>query len=89
MRRVLKEGGRAALVFPSARLPDLLAALDGERLRPLRLRCVHSRAGEPANRVLVEALKGGRGPLVIEPPLVLRGSDGSYTPEALRALGEA
>ena len=88
MRRVLKEGGRAALVFPSARLPELLAALDGERLRPVRLRCVHSRADEPANRVLVEAHKGARGPLVVEPPLVLRDGAGGYTSEALRALGE-
>jgi tRNA1Val (adenine37-N6)-methyltransferase len=87
MRRVLTPGGRAAIVHPAGRLPSLLAALDGEGLRPLRLRCVHPRAGEPANRVLVEARKGARGPLVIEPPLVLRDENG-YTAEARRALGE-
>jgi tRNA1Val (adenine37-N6)-methyltransferase len=89
MRRVLVPGGRALLVFPAARATALLAALDGEALRPRRLRCVHPRADEPANRVLVAAHKGARGPLVIEPPLILRHSDGNYTDEARRVLGEA
>jgi tRNA1(Val) A37 N6-methylase TrmN6 len=89
MRRVLVPGGRALVVYPAARLPALLAALEGEGLRPLRLRCVHPRAGEPANRVLVAAHKGARGPLVVEPPLILRHVDGSYTDEARRVLGEA
>jgi tRNA1Val (adenine37-N6)-methyltransferase len=88
MRRVLVPGGRAAIVYPAARLPALLAALDGAGLKPLRLRCVHPRAGEPANRVLVEAQKGARGPLVIEPPLALR-DDAGYTAESARILGDA
>ena len=87
MRRLLAPGGRAAVVFPAARLPSLLAALDAAGLKPLRLRCVHPRAGEPANRVLVEAHKGARGPLVIEPPLLVRDAAG-YTAEAARILGD-
>ena len=87
MRRVLKPAGRAALVYPAARLPALLAALDAAGLRPLRARFVHSRADEPANRVLVEAHKGARGPLVVEPPLIVRDAAG-YTREAARILGE-
>jgi tRNA1Val (adenine37-N6)-methyltransferase len=89
MRRLLVPGGRAALVYPSDRLVALLAALDGEGLRPLRLRLVHSRADEPARRALLEAKKGARGPLVVEPPLIVYQSDGSYSPEAKRALGDA
>jgi tRNA1Val (adenine37-N6)-methyltransferase len=88
MRRALKPGGRAALIYPAARLPTLLAALDGENLRPRRARFVHPRVGEPANRVLVEAHKGKRGPLVVESPLRLRDATGAYTAEAKFALGE-
>jgi tRNA1Val (adenine37-N6)-methyltransferase len=88
MRRVLVPGGRALVVFPAARAPALLAALEGEALRPRRLRCVHPRGDEPANRVLVAAHKGARGPLSIDPPLILRHADGTYTDEALRILGE-
>jgi tRNA1Val (adenine37-N6)-methyltransferase len=87
MRRALKPGGRAALVYPAARVALLLSALDGAGLRPLRARFVHPRADEPANRVLVEAQKGARGPLVVEPPLVVRDVAG-YTAEAARILGE-
>jgi tRNA1(Val) A37 N6-methylase TrmN6 len=87
MRRVLKPAGRAAIVYPASRVAMLLGALDGAGLRPLRARFVHPRGDEPANRVLVEAHKGARGPLVVEPPLVLR-DGGGYTREAARILGE-
>ncbi|MDB4964827.1 MAG: hypothetical protein JWN44_516 [Myxococcales bacterium] len=87
MRSSLRPGGRAALIYPSARVAELLATLDGEGLRPLRARFVHSRADEPANRVLVEAVKGARGPLVVEPPLIVRDAAG-YTAEAARLLGD-
>ncbi len=87
MRVSLKPGGRAALVYPATRIGALLATLDGEGLRPLRARFVHPRADEPANRVLVEAHKGARGPLVVEPPLVLRDGAG-YTRQAALILGE-
>jgi tRNA1(Val) A37 N6-methylase TrmN6 len=87
-RRLLMPGGRAAVVYPAERLGALLQALEREGLRPLRLRCVHPRLGEPASRVLVEAKKGGRGNLVVEGPLILRDENDDYTPEARRALGE-
>jgi tRNA1Val (adenine37-N6)-methyltransferase len=88
LRRALEPGGRAALVYPAERLGALYAALDAEDLRPRRLRLVHPRADQPATRVLVEARKGQRGNLVVEPPFVLRDADGHYTPDARRALGE-
>jgi tRNA1Val (adenine37-N6)-methyltransferase len=87
LKRLLVPAGRAAVVYPAARLSELLTALDGAGLRPRRLRCVHPRAGEPANRVLVEAHKGARGPLVVEPPLIVRDGDG-YTAEAAQILGD-
>jgi tRNA1Val (adenine37-N6)-methyltransferase len=87
MRWALKPGGRAALVYPAARINALLSTLAAEGLRPLRARFVHPRADEPANRVLVEAHKGARGPLVVEAPLVVRDAVG-YTTEAARILGD-
>jgi tRNA1Val (adenine37-N6)-methyltransferase len=87
MRKRLVPGGRAALVYPAARVAHLLATLEGSGLRPVRARFVHPRANEPANRVLVEANKGARSPLVVEPPLVIY--DGAtYTDEARRILGD-
>lgn len=88
MRTRLVPAGRAAIVYPASRIAHLLSTLEGAGLRPVRARFVHPRAHEPANRVLVEANKGARSPLRIEPPLVIYGSDGNYTAEARRALGE-
>jgi len=87
-RRLLQPGGRAAIVYPAERLSSLLSSLEREGLRPLRLRAVHPRPDEPASRVLVEARKGARGLLTVEPPLILRDESGEYTAEARRALGE-
>ena len=87
-RRLLRPGGRADLVFPSERLVALLDALTAEGLQPTRLRPIYPRPSAPANRVLVEAIKGGRGGLALEQPLVVRNEDGSYAPETRVALGE-
>jgi len=88
-RRLLVPGGRAFLVFPSERMVELLGALAAEGLAPVRLRLVHPRPGSPANRVLVEAQKGSRAGLTVEPQLELRDRQGQYGPEARQALGEA
>lgn len=88
MQWSLKPDGRAALVYPVARSAELLAGLVGEGLRPLRARFVHPRAHKPANLMLVEARKGARGPLVVEPPLILHDETG-YTEEAAKILGDA
>jgi tRNA1Val (adenine37-N6)-methyltransferase len=87
-RRVLEPGGRAVWVYPAERLTSLLATLDAAGLRPIRLKLVHGRAEEPARRALVEARKGAKGNLVVEPPLVLY-DDAGYTAAARRALGDA
>jgi tRNA1Val (adenine37-N6)-methyltransferase len=88
-RRLLVQAGRAYFVYPSDRLVDLLAALDGEALRPVRLRPIYPRPGAGCNRVLVEAVKGRRGGLVFEEPFLVRNERGEYEPEAAAALGES
>jgi tRNA1Val (adenine37-N6)-methyltransferase len=87
MKRLCKPNGRAALIYPTDRLATVLASLEASGLRPLRMRMVHDRSSENARRVMVEARKGGKGPLVVEPPLILRDGE-DYTPEAKRLLGE-
>lgn len=87
-RRLLVPGGRAAFVHPAERMVDLLGALDAEGLRPTRLRAIHPLPGAAANRILVEAQKGARGGLTLEPPLHVREADGRYSADARAALGE-
>jgi tRNA1Val (adenine37-N6)-methyltransferase len=87
--RAVRPGGRVAAIFPAERAVDLLAELRARDLNPVRLRPVHPRAGEPAARVLVEAERGGRRPLVLEPALVVHADGARYTPEVLRMLDES
>lgn len=66
---LLADGGRFYVIYLAERLAELLTTMRELRLEPKRLRCVHPRAGERANLVLVEGRKGGRSGLQVEPPL--------------------
>ena len=69
--KAVKEGGRIVVIHRADRLADLLAALS-KGAGSFRVRPVHAFAERPAKRVLVQAVKTGRAPLVLLPPLVLR-----------------
>ncbi len=87
----VRDGGRITVVHRADRLGDLLALL-GRRAGSFRIRPVHPFADAPAKRVLVRAVRGGRAPLVLLPPLVLhpRESQAKHTQAAEAILrGEA
>ena len=78
--RLLRYGGRFAVVFRPDRLVDLTDTLRQNRLEPKRLRFVqHTAAGAPS-LLLLEARKGGRPGLTVEPPL-LHYTDGAESAE--------
>ncbi len=78
----VREGGRIVIIHRADRLADLLAGL-GETAGSFSIRPVHAFADEPAKRVLVQAIKTGKAPLRLLPPLVLHARDGAkHTPEA-------
>jgi tRNA1(Val) A37 N6-methylase TrmN6 len=81
---LLKHKGRFFAVFRADRTIEFLASMAGGGIEPKRLRFVHPRAGERANLLLVEGLKGGGSGSVVEPPLFVQDADG-YTPELLKA----
>ncbi len=79
---VLRNRGRAAFVFPAARLPGLLAAMRHHRLEPKVLRLVHGYPGAEASLALVAGVKNGGEELRVLPPLfVYRERNGPYTDE--------
>jgi tRNA1(Val) A37 N6-methylase TrmN6 len=83
----LKETGRLILVYPAARLPDVTAALERAALRLVRMLPLCPRAGSDATLLLLEAAPAGSMPLSpprIETPLILHGTDGRFTPAALK-----
>lgn len=85
---LLRPGGRCCLIYLAERLTDLLVELRRAGLEPKRLRTVQSREGEGPRLVLVEARKGGRPGLAVEPPLLVYAREG-YSAEVLAMYGEA
>jgi len=86
----VREGGRIVVIHRADRLADLLALL-GDTAGSFAVRGIHPYADEPAKRVLVQAIKTGKAPLRLLPPLVLHERSGAkHTAEAEAVLrGEA
>lgn len=82
--RLLRCGGSLFLVYRPERLSELLTALSARGLEPKRLRLVCHRAESAPSLVLLEARRGGRPGLQIEPSLILCGPDGAESAEYRR-----
>jgi tRNA1(Val) A37 N6-methylase TrmN6 len=82
----VRRGGTITVIHRADRLGDLLALL-GEGAGSFQVRSVHPHADEPAKRVLVRAIRDGKAPLQILPPLVLHDRGGAkHTAEAEEIL---
>ncbi len=68
--RLLAPKGRLALCLPPVRLPELFASLTACGLEPKRLQHVHPKSEAPCRLCLVEAFKGGKPGLAVEPARV-------------------
>lgn len=84
-RRLLKHRGRMYVVFRADRIAELLAELSEKGLEPKRVRFVHPLPGKKASVALVEALRGGKRGMAVEPPLFIEDGRGEYTKELLEA----
>ncbi len=74
-------GGSFALVHRPERLSEIFCTMTANGLEPKRLRLVQYKEGAAPNLVLVEARRGGKPSLTIEPPLILTDGAGNDSPE--------
>ncbi|MCE2987743.1 MAG: methyltransferase [Phenylobacterium sp.] len=89
LMKAVRDGGTITIIHRADRLADLLAGL-APRCGSIRIRPVQPRAAAPASRVIVRAVRGGRAPLALLPPLVLHpNGEGKHTPEAEAILRDA
>jgi len=80
--KAVRVGGRVVMIHRAERLADLLALL-GATSGSFQIRPVHPFADAPAKRVLVRAVKTGKAPLQLLPPLILHERGGEkHTAEA-------
>jgi tRNA1(Val) A37 N6-methylase TrmN6 len=87
-RRALRPGGVVTLIHRPDALGEILAALTSG-FGSVVMVPVQPSAEAGAMRVIVAAVKTGKGPLAIERPLVLNGADGRFTSEAEAIHGGA
>ena len=85
---LLKEGGSFSMVHKPFRLAEIIRLMSMYRLEPKRLCMVQPYENKEPNMVLIEANKGGKPMLKVEPTLVVYNKDGSYTDELLHRYGE-
>jgi len=78
---LLKHSGRFYLIYHPFRLAELVELLRKSKLEPKRMRFVHSKKGDEAKMVLIEAAKGSGTWLKIDPPLYLYEKGNDYTAE--------
>ena len=80
--KAVREGGTITVIHRADRLADLLGLL-APKAGSFRIRPIQPFADEPAKRVLLRAVKTGKAPLVLLPPLVLHDrAGGKHTDEA-------
>lgn len=86
-RKLLKNRGKLFLVHRSFRLAEILNQLSKDGLEPKRIRFVHPYQEKESNIFLLEAVKGGKSRMVIEPPLIVYKAPNQYTAEIYKIYG--
>ncbi|MCE5197258.1 MAG: tRNA1(Val) (adenine(37)-N6)-methyltransferase [Negativicutes bacterium] len=81
---VLKPLGRLALIYRPQRLVALLSGMAAVGIEPKRLRLIQSKLDQKPNLVFVEGVLQGKPGLLVEPTLIIYGTDGAYTKEILQ-----
>lgn len=84
---VLKPGGRFYMVHRPRRLIEIIGMLSKYHLEVKRLRPVYPMLGKEANMVLLEAVRGGKPLLKLEPPLIIYKEPGVYQDEIYDIYG--
>ena len=85
---LVKPTGRIAFIYHPSRLAEFITQAGALKLAPLRLRMVHGNSGMEAWMFLIELAKGRKGELEVLPPLFVYDSNGQYSKEMKRILGE-
>ena len=82
-RRRLRPGGEVTLIHRAERLQEILAAL-GSNFGDIDITPVTARSDRAATRVIIRARKGSKGPLMINPPLVMHlgAAQKAFSPKA-------
>lgn len=85
---LLKPAGHLIMVHRPFRLAEILYQLKVHKLEPKRIRFVYPYIDKEPNMVLIDAVKGGKQRITVDPPFIVYHKDGSYTEEIFKIYGE-
>lgn len=80
---LVRPGGSFFLIHKPFRLAEIFAVLMQYKLEPKRMRLVHPYVDKEPNMVMIEAVRGGRSRITVEPPLIVYREKGVYTEEIM------
>ena len=86
-KQLLRFGGRFCVCQLPERLVDLLTLMRAHSIEPKRLRFVQQRADSAPWLVLVEGKRGAKPFLAVEPPLILKDTQGNDSAELAQVYG--
>lgn len=79
--RLIKNGGRFAVVYPAPRALEMMRAMEDAGIAPKRVRTIHGVAGRPPKHILIDGIKGASSGLHWMEPLILRDENGEPSAE--------
>ena len=85
--RALMPQGRFYMVHRPFRMAEIIRTLSRYKLEPKRIRLVYPFVDKEPNMILIEALKGGRPRVTVEPALIVYREPGIYTDEVRKLYG--
>ncbi len=80
-KKLLKNLGRLVMSHKAERLSDIISLMRENGIEPKRCRFIHSKAGKPANIILIEGVKNAKAYMSVEPPLIVYDENNKYTEE--------
>ncbi len=84
--KLVRPGGKVALVHRPGRLVDLITYFRKYRLEPKRIQLVYPKFGREANTLLIEGTRDGKADTRILPPLYVYNEEDEYTEELQEIL---
>jgi tRNA1Val (adenine37-N6)-methyltransferase len=76
---LVKPGGKVIIIYPTARLMDLISCLHQNRLKPKVFQLIYPNPESPGKLVIVESGKGNSTETKIKPAFFIRDNKGKYT----------
>ena len=86
--RLVKPGGSFCMIHKPFRLAEIFGMLMQYKLEPKRMRLIYPYVEKEPTMVMIEAVRGGRSRIKIEPPLIVYQGKGVYTEEVRRMYGQ-